>query len=87
MNPATANLTCAITKGCATSNAILVAVEAEAHKMANKIPATAHFNCLLMVSCFLGLKKEAKLNGYDEKERKILLWKTSQVSEKLTWCA
>lgn len=63
---ATPNLTWAITKGCATSNAILVAVAADAHKMANKIPAIAHFNCLLIIGCFSFLK-EAKLMGYKEK--------------------
>jgi len=42
MIPATANLTWAITKGWETSRAILVAVEADAHRKANNIPATIH---------------------------------------------
>ena len=40
--PAVANLTCAMTKGCDTSRAILVAVDADAHKKANNIPAPIH---------------------------------------------
>ena len=42
MIPATANLTCAITKGWEDSRAILVAVDADAHKNANKTPAPIH---------------------------------------------
>jgi hypothetical protein len=51
--PATANLTWAITKGCATVRPILVAVDAEAHNMANKIPAPIHLYSLLMVTVFV----------------------------------
>jgi len=42
MIPAVANLTCAITKGCDTSSAILVAVDADAQRNANNIPAPTH---------------------------------------------
>jgi hypothetical protein len=47
--PATANLTCAITNGWEESNAILVAVEAEAHRNAKTIPAIIHLYSCLMV--------------------------------------
>ncbi len=47
--PATANLTWAITNGCETSKAILVAVDADAHKIANKTPAPIHLYCVLIV--------------------------------------
>jgi hypothetical protein len=37
----------AITRGCASKRPILVAVEAEAHRMANKIPAPTQLTFLL----------------------------------------
>ena len=39
MNEARAKRTSAITKGCATARPILVAVEADAHRIANNVPA------------------------------------------------
>jgi len=54
MIPATANLTCAITSGCEAFNAILVAVDADAHKNAKAIPAIIHlYSCLMVKFCFL----------------------------------
>jgi hypothetical protein len=53
MKPATANLTCAITKGWEESNAILVAVDADAHKNAKIIPAVIHLYSCLMVFTLL----------------------------------
>lgn len=47
--PATANLTCAITKGCDESNAILVAVDADAQRKANNTPAAIHLYSFLIV--------------------------------------
>jgi hypothetical protein len=47
--PATANLTCAITKGCEESNAILVAVDADAQRKANNTPAASHLYSFLIV--------------------------------------
>jgi len=43
---AIANLTSAITKGCASAKPILVAVDADAHSIANNIPADTHEYCL-----------------------------------------
>jgi hypothetical protein len=40
------NLVTAITKGCAAISAILVAVDAEAHKKANAIPVNNIFLCI-----------------------------------------
>lgn len=50
--PAMANLTCAITKGWEEYSAILVAVEADAHKKANNTPATIHLYWFLILSGF-----------------------------------
>ncbi len=48
MIPAMANRICAITKGCATANPVLVAVAAEDHNSANKTPAPIHlYSCLI----------------------------------------
>ena len=47
-----ANLTCAITNGCATFKPILVADAADAHRKANPTPAAIHLYCLLMLSLF-----------------------------------
>ena len=48
INPATANLTWAITNGWEESKAILVAVDAEAHKNAKAIPAMIQlYSCLI----------------------------------------
>jgi hypothetical protein len=49
INPATANLTWAITSGCEESSAILVAVDADAHKRAKTIPAMIHLYSFLIV--------------------------------------
>ena len=50
--PATANLTCAMTKGCEASSAILVAVDADAHKKANSTPAQIHLYSFLILYGF-----------------------------------
>ena len=51
INPATANLTWAITNGWEESKAILVAVDADAHKNAKTIPATIHlYSCLIVLT-------------------------------------
>jgi hypothetical protein len=50
--PATANLTCAMTKGCEESSAILVAVDADAHKKANSTPAAIHLYSFLILYGF-----------------------------------
>ena len=44
MPPAIANLIWAITKGWATLRPILVAVDADAQRMANRIPEPIHLN-------------------------------------------
>jgi hypothetical protein len=49
MIAATANLTCAITKGCAEFKAILVAVDADAQRKANRTPAAIHLYSFLIV--------------------------------------
>jgi len=48
MIPATANLTWAITKGCEESNAILVAVEADAQRKAKSTPVAIHLYSFLI---------------------------------------
>lgn len=58
--PATANLTCAITKGCEESKAILVAVDADAHKSAKTIPAMIHLYSFLIFLALLRLDNEGK---------------------------
>jgi hypothetical protein len=50
--PATANLICAMTKGCEESSAILVAVDADAHKKANSTPAAIHLYSFLILYGF-----------------------------------
>lgn len=51
INPATANLTWAITNGWEESKAILVAVDADAHKNAKTTPATIHlYSCLIILA-------------------------------------
>ncbi|MEO7317228.1 MAG: hypothetical protein ABIW47_18705 [Ginsengibacter sp.] len=57
MLPPIANLICAITNGWATFKPILVAVEADAQRMANNIPAPTHLNCLLITNDLLFLLK------------------------------
>jgi hypothetical protein len=52
MMPPMANLTCAITNGCATAKPILVAEEADAHRNANPTPAAIHLYCLLILFHF-----------------------------------
>lgn len=52
MIPATANLTWAMTKGCEESSAILVAVDADAHKKANTTPAAIHLYSFLILYGF-----------------------------------
>lgn len=47
--PATANRTWAMTNGWEALRAILVAVEAEAHRSANKIPAPIHLYWFLIL--------------------------------------
>ena len=54
--PATPNLTSAITNGCEVSKAILVAVEADAHKKAKTTPAIIHLYSFLMLARFNFLK-------------------------------
>lgn len=53
--PATANRTCAITKGWPASSPIFVAEEADAHKMENAIPAAIQVYSFL-IDCFLNKK-------------------------------
>ena len=48
MIPATANLTCAITKGWEEFKAILVAVDADAKRKANSTPAATHLYSFLI---------------------------------------
>ena len=52
-NPATPNLTWAITNGWEESKAILVAVDADDHKNAKTIPAIIHLYSCLMVIFYL----------------------------------
>jgi len=52
MIPATANLTWAITSGCEDCKAILVAVDADAHKKAKSNPAIIHLYSLLILFLF-----------------------------------
>lgn len=59
IKPAIANLTCAITNGWDESKAILVAVDAEAHKKANRTPAPTHLYFFFMVYILI-LKKEQR---------------------------
>lgn len=49
INPATPNLTCAITRGCETPKAIFVAVDADAHNSANNTPAAIHLYWFLIL--------------------------------------
>ncbi|MEO6681207.1 MAG: hypothetical protein ABIN48_00135 [Ginsengibacter sp.] len=67
IHPPIAKRICAITSGCATSRANLVAVEAEAQRMAKIIPAPTHLNCMLMANDLLF--KNAKLMAYKEKAK------------------
>lgn len=61
INPATANLTWAITSGCEESKAILVAVDADAHKNAKTIPAMIHlYSCLIVFGLLSGNKNIGK---------------------------
>ena len=61
INPATANLTWAITNGWEEPNAILVAVDAEAHKNAKTIPATIHlYSCLIILALLSSNKNMGK---------------------------
>ena len=48
MIPATANLTCAMTNGWEEPSAILVAVDADAHRKAKSTPATIHLYSFLI---------------------------------------
>ena len=58
ITPATANLTWAITSGWDDCNAILVAVDADAHKNAKTIPAMIHlYSCLILFALFMFKKK------------------------------
>lgn len=57
ITPATANLTCAITSGWDDCNAILVAVDADAHKNAKRIPAMIHLYSCLILFALLCLRK------------------------------
>jgi hypothetical protein len=50
--PATANLTCAITRGWEEFSAILVAVDADAHKKAKSTPAAIHLYSFLILFGF-----------------------------------
>ena len=61
INPATANLTWAITNGWEESKAILVAVDADAHKNAKTIPATIHlYSCLIVLTLLSSNKNRGK---------------------------
>src|SRR5665213_1373131 len=71
--PATANLTWAITNGSDDCNAILVAVDADAHKKAKSIPAIIHLYSFLMLAGFNFIKVIESWGEYHLCIRQIFL--------------